>query len=86
MHWLWAFATPDTTVYAIRAGRGFPEAASILGADFGGVLVRDGWAPYRKFTRAAHQTCLAQYADLRVMPTLVAHARREAVPAARASA
>jgi transposase len=61
LHWLWAFATPDTTVYAIRAGRRFPEAASILGlgADFGGVLVRDGWAPYRKFTRAAHQTCLA---------------------------
>ena len=68
LHWLWAFATPETTVYAIRAGRGFPEAASILGADFGGVLVRDGWAPYRKFTRAAHQTCLAQYADLRIMP------------------
>ena len=59
LHWLWAFATPDTTVYAIRQGRGFPEAASILGADFGGVLVRDGWAPYRKLTRAAHQTCLA---------------------------
>jgi transposase len=59
LHWLWAVATPDTTVYAIRNGRGFPEAASILGADFGGVLVRDGWAPYRQFTHAAHQTCLA---------------------------
>lgn len=59
LHWLWAFATPDTTVYAIRQGRGFPEAASMLGADFGGVLVRDGWAPYRQFTHAAHQTCLA---------------------------
>jgi transposase len=59
LHWLWAFATRDTTVYAIRHGRGFPEAASILGADFDGVLVRDGWAPYRQFTRAAHQTCLA---------------------------
>jgi len=60
LHWLWAFATPETTVYAIRAGRGFPEAASILSADFAGVLVRDGWAPYRTFTRAAHQTCLAR--------------------------
>lgn len=59
LHWLWAFATPDTTVYAIRQGRGFPEAASILGADFSGALVRDGWAPYRQFTHAAHQTCLA---------------------------
>src|SRR5450759_4466494 len=53
LHWLWAFATPDTTVDAIRKGRGFPEAASILGADFAGVLVRDGWAPYRPLTRSA---------------------------------
>ena len=59
LHWLWAFATPDTTVYAIRPGRGFDDAAAILGADFDGVLVRDGWAPYRQFTDALHQTCLA---------------------------
>jgi len=58
-HWLWAFATPDTTVYAIRRGRSFRDAASILGDDFRGVLVRDGWAPYRAFDHAAHQTCLA---------------------------
>ncbi len=50
-HWLWVF-TPKTTVYAIRAGRGFDDAATILGADFAGVLVRDGWAPYRHFTDA----------------------------------
>lgn len=29
----------------------------MLGTDFDGILVRDGWAPYRQF--AAHQTCLA---------------------------
>ena len=58
-HWLWAFATPTTTVYAIRAGRGFDDAATVLGTDFSGVLVRDGWAPYRRFTEALHQTCLA---------------------------
>ena len=57
-HWLWAFATPDTTTYAIEDGRGFAQAARMLGADFAGVLVRDGWAPYRQFTHAAHQTCL----------------------------
>jgi transposase len=57
--WLWAFATATTVVYAIQAGRGFDEAAAILGADFGGVLVRDGWAPYRRFEAAGHQTCLA---------------------------
>lgn len=56
--WLAAYVTPDTTVYAILPGRGFDEAACVLGPSFGGVLVRDGWAPYRRFTEAAHQTCL----------------------------
>jgi transposase len=59
LQWLWVFATPDTTVYRIQPGRGFEEAAAVLGADFAGVLVRDGWAPYRQFTAAAHQTCVA---------------------------
>jgi transposase len=59
LQWLWAFATPDTTIYRIQPGRGFDEAAAVLGSDFDGVLVRDGWAPYRQFAEAAHQTCLA---------------------------
>ena len=59
LSWLWVFVTPDTTVYAILPGRGFAEAAGILGPDFAGALVRDGWAPYRQFTAAGHQTCLA---------------------------
>jgi transposase len=59
LHWLWAFVTPTTTVYAIEDGRGFDEAAATLGAEFDGVLVRDGWAPYRRFDQAIHQTCLA---------------------------
>ncbi len=46
-------------MYAIRPGRGFDDAASILGAGYAGVLVRDGWAPYRRFTNALHQSCLA---------------------------
>ena len=57
--WLWVFATPRTVFYAIHDGRGFDEAAAVLGAEFDGVLVRDGWAPYRQFEHAAHQTCLA---------------------------
>ena len=59
LRWLWAFATPQLTVYAIADGRGFEEAASVLGADYGGVLIRDGWAPYRRFREARHQSCLA---------------------------
>ena len=68
-HWLWVFATPRTTVYAIRSGRGFDDAATVLGTDFAGVLVRDGWAPYRRFTDALHQTCVAHYADIGIRLT-----------------
>jgi transposase len=57
--WLWAFTNRSETVYSIQRGRGFTEAASILGEDYSGVLVADGWAPYRRFTAATHQTCLA---------------------------
>jgi len=59
LRWLWAFVTPDTTVYTIQPGRGYEEAAAILGDDFAGVLVRDGWPPYRRFRHAVPQTCLA---------------------------
>lgn len=57
--WLWVFATPHATVYAIQPGRGFEQAAIVLGEDFAGFLVRDGWAVYRRFEQAVHQTCLA---------------------------
>ena len=57
--WLWVFVTRTVTVYAIQPGRGYPQAAAVLGPDYRGVLVRDGWAPYRKLTQATHQTCLA---------------------------
>jgi transposase len=55
--WLWVFATPTYTVYAIMPGRGFQEAASILGPDFSGIIERDGWGPYRSFIFALHQSC-----------------------------
>src|SRR5215210_3532230 len=57
--WLWAFTNRRETVYQIARGRGYAEAASVLGEDYAGVLVADGWAPYRCFTDATHQTCLA---------------------------
>jgi transposase len=58
--WLWVFAGDDgVTVYLIAPGRGYEQAASVLGGDFSGVLERDGWAPYRRFEHASHQTCLA---------------------------
>ena len=59
LHWLWDFVGDQVTVYSIQPGRGFKEAAAVLGKDFAGVLERDGWAPYRQFTQATHQTCNA---------------------------
>jgi hypothetical protein len=64
LHWLWVFTTTLTTVYRICPGRGFAEAASVLGADFAGGLSRDGWAPYRQFTHAFHQTCRGICSDV----------------------
>lgn len=57
--WLWAFTNRRETVYSIQRGRGYNEASSVLGQDYAGVLVADGWAPYRRFKKATHQTCLA---------------------------
>jgi transposase len=57
--WMWVFTSSQTTVYSIEAGRGFPQAAAILGPKFKGVLVHDGWRIYGDFRRARHQTCLA---------------------------
>lgn len=57
--WLWAVTNKRETVYAIHPGRGYVEAASILGEEFAGYLVADGWAPYRCFEHATMQTCLA---------------------------
>jgi transposase len=57
--WLWAFAGDQVTVYLIAPGRGYGDAVEVLGEDFSGVLERDGWAPYRRFTNAKHQTCAA---------------------------
>jgi transposase len=57
--WLWAFVGAQVTVYRIAPGRGYKDAAAILGEGYAGVLERDGWAPYRRFEHATHQTCLA---------------------------
>jgi transposase len=59
LEWLWVVVSEQVTLYAILPGRGFEEAASILGEDYEGFLNHDGWAPYYRFSRAYHQTCLS---------------------------
>ena len=58
LQWLWVFVTEEVTVYRIMDGRGYAEACVVLGADFDGTLLRDGWSPYRRFEKATHQTCI----------------------------
>lgn len=57
--WLWTFTTPHETIYAIQQGRGYAEAALVLGEEYAGVIGADGWAAYGCFQHADHQTCLA---------------------------
>lgn len=40
--WLWVFATPTVTIYAVRFSRGHGVVLEMLGADFRGTLVSDG--------------------------------------------
>lgn len=57
--WLWVAAGQEVTVYDVAWGRGFAEATRLLAAEYSGVLVRDGWAPYRSYEAATHQSCIA---------------------------
>src|SRR5207249_816968 len=59
LEWLWVCVSAEVTVYAILPGRGFAQAASILGEDYSGFLNHDGWQPYYRFADAFRQTCLS---------------------------
>lgn len=57
--WLHTLVTPEVTWYGIAAGRGAEAAAAVLGWDYAGVLVHDGWSAYDRFAQAEHQQCVA---------------------------
>ncbi len=57
--WLWVATTREATCYWVAKGRGYEEACEVIDPQYAGVMVRDGWAPYRGFTKATHQSCLA---------------------------
>jgi transposase len=57
--WLWVAVSEAVTVYSILPGRGFTEAASVLGTDYDGWLLHDGLRLYYGFEKANHQSCLA---------------------------
>ena len=59
LRWLWAVVTEQVTFCEILPGRGFAQAAAILGAEYAGWLIHDGLRIYYKFLKAAHQSCVA---------------------------
>ena len=79
-HWPWAFVTPETTVYAICPGRGFDDAATVLGTDYAGVLVRDALTRHGarylldKYVQRA-QVSLPSLARTRISPHTFRHTK-----------
>jgi transposase len=59
LQWLHVAVSAQVTVYAILPGRGYQQSVMILGADYDGFLVHDGWAPYYRFRLAFHQSCVS---------------------------
>lgn len=57
--WLHAFVSRRETCYVIDPTRSHQPAEQLLGIDWSGTLVHDGWSVYDRFTRAFHQQCLA---------------------------
>jgi len=56
---LWTAASAEATAYNVAPGRSYEDALQILNEDFSGTLVRDGYAVYRLFEQATHQSCNA---------------------------
>jgi transposase len=58
LQWMHVAVSAQVTVYAILPGRGYEQSVVILGVDYQAFLVHDGWAPYYRFAKAFHQSCL----------------------------
>jgi len=82
--WLHVFVGPSATCYAIDPSRSGRIAEDLLGIDYSGVLIHDGWSPYDAFKTARHQQCLAHL--LRRCDELLLTATRAAVRFPRAVA
>src|SRR5213082_1723232 len=58
LRWLWVAVSEQVTYCDILPGRGFEQAASLLGENYDGWLTHDGWAVYYKFLRAGTKVVL----------------------------
>ncbi|MBI4563320.1 MAG: IS66 family transposase [Planctomycetes bacterium] len=58
LQWMWVFVEKTVSLFVIRPSRGYDVPTEILGADYSGDMIHDGWGPYDRFTKAHHQQCL----------------------------
>lgn len=56
--WLHVAVGADATAYLVHRQRGYEAAVQLIGPDYEGFLIHDGWSPYQQFLYAVHQTCL----------------------------
>jgi transposase len=75
--WLHTLVGPEATAYVIDPTRSGAVAGGILGLDYDGTLIHDGWSPYDHFKYARHQQCLQHL--LRRADEMAATATRGAV-------
>jgi transposase len=57
--WLHVWVGAAVTAYAIDPQRSADRLEAVLGRQWSGVLVHDGWASYDRFEEAVHQQCVA---------------------------
>jgi transposase len=75
--WLHALVGPEATAYDIDPTRSGAVAEAILGLDYDGTMIHDGWSPYDQFQDARQQQCLNHL--LRRADEMAATATRGAV-------
>src|SRR5215472_7373671 len=56
--WLHALVGQEATAYVIDPTRSGAVAEAILGLDYDGTMIHDGWSPYDQFEKTRHQQCL----------------------------
>jgi transposase len=56
--WLHALVGENATAYVIDPTRSGKPAERVLGLDYAGIMIHDGWSPYDNFPNAEHQQCL----------------------------
>jgi transposase len=57
--WLHVWVSEQATCYAVDRRRSADALEEVIGIDWEGVLIHDGFASYDRFTAASHQQCVA---------------------------